>query len=827
MDVIPKTPLVEKLFHSMELSNESIEMLEKSIPVEIQNDISKLDSQTITQMGDVLLYIHVAQNIRKEGVLRNNCSNQESVDILKSMGLIRRNEWKPFKLDELLVTTPLGGKICQLIFHDLVRKETLSNFHPITYLIFSEILETERFGILPTKFFGNRYISRYHSIDEFFLAEVPESNILAFEECEKICKLFLSKGLCAVANSYVGTDGGRIDDQYYVLAPVLSDALIKSSKNANPTFIKKINDLYTNIQKKALALEFLSSYNHDKYNGLGKFKASHENIILYFEKLKDCVKTYRNIKELTAFSIAPPFIIEDKTLYDEKIDEFYGELNDEIDIELTKIIKEFSSNEIKVMPEININTLPPIENASIQISGNSRHPKGIESVTVNGEYAGAETWSRKIPLKEGDNTIAIIAKSKTGEEKSKQIFIRYIIEPPPLKDTSEIIFVGSKELPKQWGILGIVDGKKVAIDLNEPHTISIFGVQRSGKSYTLGVVTEMAVKPIENLSKLGKPMACVIFHYSKNESYAPEFESFRRTNNNAEEIKNLEQQYRAKPSKIDTLTILVPPTKLELRKKEYNTTVEPLLFRPQDLGALEWKTLLCAGERQIYLKMIKKILETLKNEQRLTIQGLKDEINKSDLNSQQKKLSLLRIDFIEKFLNENAKPFSEFLIPGTITLLDIRDEMLDEQEASTILGMLLIAMGKIDQDKLLVIDEAHKYFGKALEKDIVELIREMAHTRTRILIASQDPPSVNPRVIELSDIIMLHQMSSPEWLKHIQGKNNALKKLTIDELSSLSKGEAYIWAKRSTDTEISIIPKKIQIRPRATEHGGVTKIAFQ
>ncbi len=125
------------------------------------------------------------------------------------------------------------------------------------------------------------------------------------------------------------------------------------------------------------------------------------------------------------------------------------------------------------------------------------------------------------------------------------------------------------------------------------------------------------------------------------------------------------------------------------------------------------------------------------------------------------------------------------------------------------------------------IKEIERLYEKALEKDIVELIREMAHTRTRILVASQDPPSVNPRVIELSDIIILHQMSSPEWLKHIQGKNNALKKLTIDELSSLSKGEAYIWAKRSTDTEISIIPKKIQIRPRATEHGGVTKIAFQ
>jgi hypothetical protein len=390
----------------------------------------------------------------------------------------------------------------------------------------------------------------------------------------------------------------------------------------------------------------------------------------------------------------------------------------------------------------------------------------------------------------------------------------------------ESIIIGSERKSEQWGIIGKIYEKKVLIDLNEPHTISIFGIQGSGKSYTLGVITEMAVKAAQNISNLDKPLASVIFHYSKKETYTPEFESFTRPNRNQEDINGLRELYKAEPMAIQNIKILVPPRKLEIRKEQYEgLEVEPLLFRPQELGAPEWSLLLGAGGEQLYLKKIKNILEKLKNEDRLTVEHLKTEIQTSELNKNQKELSILRVGFVEKFLNENAKPLEEYLASGSITLLDIRDDMLDEQDASILLGMLLISMGKIERDKILVIDEAHKYFGKTLAKDIVELIREMRHTRTRILIASQDPPSVNAKVIELSDVVLLHRMNSPEWLKHIQGKNIALKRLKSEDLSSLKSGEVYIWASKSTEQEITKQPMKIEVRPRLTEHGGATKTA--
>ncbi|VVB87680.1 Uncharacterised protein [uncultured archaeon] len=191
-------------------------------------------------------------------------------------------------------------------------------------------------------------------------------------------------------------------------------------------------------------------------------------------------------------------------MYDEKIDEFYGELNDEIDIELTKIIKESSSNEIKVMPEININTLPPIKNASVQISGNSRHPKGIESVTVNGEYAGAETWGRTIPLKEGNNTITIIAKSKTGEQTSEQLVIQYIkpideagvfITFPTASDEHKTKNVLGRNQFSEKFILGMDEEKKyITIPWNgkESH-ISMFCGTGTGKSTLVSSISLQSI----------------------------------------------------------------------------------------------------------------------------------------------------------------------------------------------------------------------------------------------------------------------------------------------------------------------------------------------
>jgi hypothetical protein len=66
------------------------------------------------------------------------------------------------------------------------------------------------------------------------------------------------------------------------------------------------------------------------------------------------------------------------------------------------------------------------------------------------------------------------------------------------------IMLGATGATPQYGLIGEVSGRKVALDLNQTHTISLFGVQGGGKSYTLGSVAEMASLQIPGINCLAR-----------------------------------------------------------------------------------------------------------------------------------------------------------------------------------------------------------------------------------------------------------------------------------------------------------------------------------
>src|SRR5690606_12750359 len=93
------------------------------------------------------------------------------------------------------------------------------------------------------------------------------------------------------------------------------------------------------------------------------------------------------------------------------------------------------------------------------------------------------------------------------------------------------ILIGKNSESDQYGILGeSIHGKKIAMDLSETNTISLFGVQGGGKSYTIGTISEMVLKQFNKINKLPSPLAGVIFHYSESMDYEPEFTSMKQPN---------------------------------------------------------------------------------------------------------------------------------------------------------------------------------------------------------------------------------------------------------------------------------------------------------
>ena len=152
--------------------------------------------------------------------------------------------------------------------------------------------------------------------------------------------------------------------------------------------------------------------------------------------------------------------------------------------------------------------------------------------------------------------------------------------------------------------------RKIAIDLSETNTISLFGVQGGGKSYTIGTITEMTLKQFPNINLLPAPMASVIFHYSESMDYAPEFTSMIYPNDEAGQLKKLKDVYGAEPDNINDVIMLCPIDKLEERQEEYpSIEIHPIAFHSTDLNVQDWMFLLKAvGNESTYINQLRAIM---------------------------------------------------------------------------------------------------------------------------------------------------------------------------------------------------------------------------
>ncbi len=392
------------------------------------------------------------------------------------------------------------------------------------------------------------------------------------------------------------------------------------------------------------------------------------------------------------------------------------------------------------------------------------------------------------------------------------------------------IMLGVSGNSPQYGILGEVAGRKIALDLNHTHTISLFGVQGGGKSYTLGSAIEMASMRLEHINVLPSPLATVIFHYSPTQDYAPEFTSMIYPNSVDEEVRILRERYNADPEGLKDVLILTPSNKVEERRAEYpDIEVRPIAFSASELKAAHWKFLMGAiGSQSMYMRQINLIMRSLRDN--LTLDALRNGIDNSGLSDHLKELAHTRLLFASEYIDDGQR-LQDLIRPGRLIIVDLRDEYIEKDEA---LGLFVVMLQIFSEatylgnafNKLVVFDEAHKYIeNDDLVSGLVEVVREMRHKGTSIMVASQDPPSVPVSLIELSSQIIMHKFNSPAWLKHIQKANAALGELTSDKMSQLGTGEAYVWSSKASDDSFTRGAVKIRCRPRITQHGGGTKTA--
>lgn len=398
----------------------------------------------------------------------------------------------------------------------------------------------------------------------------------------------------------------------------------------------------------------------------------------------------------------------------------------------------------------------------------------------------------------------------------------------PNRDT--IAFIGSSTT-RQFGIVGhlVRSSRPVALDTDGTSVISVFGAQGSGKSYTIGSLIEAALIRESHLGALHSPLSGVVFHYSRDPAYEPEFVSMAVPNSNPADVARL-KELGAKPSAILGVTVLSPPKTVARRRDELpGCIVEPLQIGTGQLTLDHWRLLMgLEGGTQLYGRELGRILEDLRAT--VTFDTLADAIRASALSPAQKDLANLRLGFVKSFVSDGAD-IEQHLEPGRLLIIDLRDEYVDQDQALSLfmVGLDLLTGGsrsKPKGNKVVVFDEAHKYIRSgALVERLVTKIREMRHLGTTVVIASQDPPSLPQEVIELSTALVAHRFTSPQWLSHLKRFNAGFADHApeISAFARLDPGRAYVYA--TIGDEVFERPQLVRFRPRLTRHGGETRRA--
>jgi hypothetical protein len=390
------------------------------------------------------------------------------------------------------------------------------------------------------------------------------------------------------------------------------------------------------------------------------------------------------------------------------------------------------------------------------------------------------------------------------------------------------VLLGADRPTDQWGVIGHADGNPVSLDLSGCQTISLFGVQGFGKSYTLGCMAEMAVMPIPGVNRLPCPLGALVFHYHRSENYAPELLAARVANDDPRERDRLAVA-GLRPQPLTDVVLLTPEAAVARRRLELpDVRVEPLQFGPAEIGSEGWRLLLGAsGNDALYLRQLVSVLRRRRYD--LRVDTIRDDLAALDLNPNARRLIEDRLALATEYIRPDVT-LSDLFCAGRTVIVDLRDEWIEKDEA-LVLFMVLMRIferaNSVDQpfNKLVVFDEAHKYLGDtAMLGEVVETIREARHHGTSVLIASQDPISIPRAVIELSSTLVLHRFSSPLWLKHLKGAVSCLDAVTERQTAQLDTGQALVWSQRSSDRRFTDAPQLVTIRPRVTKHGGATRV---
>jgi len=266
--------------------------------------------------------------------------------------------------------------------------------------------------------------------------------------------------------------------------------------------------------------------------------------------------------------------------------------------------------------------------------------------------------------------------------------------------------------------------------------------------------------------------------------------------------------------------------------------VMPLQFKSDELNIEHWKILLkpptaAAG----YVDNMNRIIKDLHNKKRLTFTALKQAIEDDDtFEPAQHRAAQRCLRFAGDWINDEREyQWDHIFAAGTLTVFDLRSPIIARRDA---LRLCLILTDMVRQtsngvNKTIVFDEAHEYVGPKESKDLVEdlenAIRLMRHAGLSFIFATQKPETIPAEITSHLTTRMIFKLPAVKSITFLQGLSQNLVTLPRNDVTNLAteSGECFLQSDEdSSDFDQDRLlkkPKRLQVRPRCSQHGGETK----
>ena len=408
---------------------------------------------------------------------------------------------------------------------------------------------------------------------------------------------------------------------------------------------------------------------------------------------------------------------------------------------------------------------------------------------------------------------------------------------------------GAVILGKQYITMGktISLANQVLLDVAKPHVLLVCGKRGSGKSYTLGVITEaMAGMPPE----VARNLAAVIFD-TMGIYWTMKFPNYRD-----EELMSSWEGVEPKGFE-DTVKVYVPEGLYDSFKAKGLPVDAPFSIACSEISSFEWAGLFEVSPTSLIGIVITRAITALL--EKGGVYGIDEIISQINADKkaakQEKEAAINMFENVKSwglFSKEGSKS-KDIIHRGKTSVLDlsgfahlmggfsiralviglISKRILEERIISRKLEeLMLIKKGyrefeeRESQEDIipqvwLFIDEAHEFLpekGLTLASNaLIQVIREGRQPGVSLVLATQQPGKIHSDVITQADIVLSHRLTARIDIKALNQVMQTYLAADIQKyLDTLPKkrGTAIVL----DDKLERMYP--LQIRPRMTWHGG-------